>query len=64
MKNVTRELFEFVQSIATLEMGKIDAGNRHELNDLESAIREAWRWSERLQLREVTVSETSDGTPK
>lgn len=48
---MARQYFEFVQGVALLDMQKIDDGNRHELNKLEALIAEAWKWSEKLQLR-------------
>ena len=43
------KIFEVLNDLATLEMTKIDAGDRHALNALENAIHGASRFLEKLQ---------------
>lgn len=49
MKFTKRDIYTIVSKIAFIDMQKVDAGNRYELNKLEATALEANAFLEKLQ---------------
>lgn len=49
MKFTKRDIYTIVSKIAFIDMQKVDAGDRYELNKLEASVSEASAFLERLQ---------------
>ena len=52
-----RDIFDIVNAIAVLDMRKIDAGDRHTLNQVEQVIYDASAFIEKLTLGDFLPDE-------